>query len=540
MRALDTGDWSAARASFEESLRAGETPEALDGLGQAVWWQNELARAIELRERAYTEFVRRDDRARAAAIAVFLAREYFTVHGNFAATNGWLARAQTLLEEAGPCRECGWLELTKGRLTHDHAVMEQHAREAIALARRFGDGDLEIIGVSLIGLALVYGVRILEGMTRLDEAMAAATGGELGSLWAVADVYCNTLLACERANDFERAEQWCQVVSDFARKRGCQPMFPFCHVTFGYLLMATGRWDEAEQELLLAVEAFSAGHRAMRVLAISRLAELRIRQGRIEEARALLEEYLEHPFALRPRVRLLLAEGEAPLAAATLERRLGEVGSESMLAAPLLGLLVDAYLTLGDAEKAGQRAEALLLMARAAGQTALEAEALFAAGRASRAAGTDGLADLERALGLFSRLELPYEAARARLGVAEALAEERPGVSLGEAKLALATFDRLGAARDADRAAELVRRLGGGTRPGPRRTSALTAREEEILRLLGAGLSNRDISQRLFLSVKTVEHHVSSILGKLGLRSRAEAAATLVRRQGAKEIQGRL
>jgi DNA-binding NarL/FixJ family response regulator len=61
----------------------------------------------------------------------------------------------------------------------------------------------------------------------------------------------------------------------------------------------------------------------------------------------------------------------------------------------------------------------------------------------------------------------------------------------------------------------------------------LTDREEEVFELLAAGLTNRQIAERLFLSVKTVEHHVSRVLGKLGLKTRAEAAAARVRRKGA-------
>ena len=503
----------------------------MDGLGQALWWQNELERAIQLRERAFGEFARRGDRARAGAIAVFLAREYFTVHGDFAVANGWLTRAGTLFAEAGPCPEQAWLELTRGRLASDHAAMLEHAGEAIELARRFGASDLELVGVSLAGLALVYGVRIREGMTRLDEAMAAAMGGEIGDLWSIADVYCNTLLACERAGDFERADQWCRVVDEFSRNRGCEPMFPFCHVTSGYILMATGRWEEAEQELQLAVDAFTAGHRAMRVLAIGRLADLRIRQGRIEEARALLDGYLEHPMALRPVVRLLVADGEAAFAAAMIERRLSDVGTASMLAAPLLILAVDAHLAIRDTQKAGEASKALKALAKASEQAVLHAEAAFAAARVTRASGGAAAGAFERALGMFSGLDLPYETAAVRLELAEAIADERPAVARGEARLALAAFDHLGAARDADRAAELVRRLGGGTRPGRRRNATLTGREEEVLELVAAGLSNREISERLYLSVKTVEHHVSRILGKLGLRSRSEAAAALIRRR---------
>jgi DNA-binding CsgD family transcriptional regulator len=531
-RALAAGDWPAARLAFEDALKERETAEALDGLGQALWWQNEPGAAIELRQRAYAEFVRRADRARAIGIAVFLAREFFMLHGNLAAMTGWLGRAQTLLEEEGHCAEAVWLELTRGRLAHEPAAMESHARNAIAFAQEFGERELEVVGASLVGLALVYDLRVADGMALLDEAMAAATGGEIASFWCISEIYCNTLLACERSGDLERAEQWLRVIEDFSRRHGCQPLFPFCHVIHGGILAATGHWTQAEQELALAVDAFDAGQRAMRVLALARLADLRLCQGRIEDARQLLSGYEEHPLALRAVVHLWLVDGQEALAAATLERRLEQIGAESLLAAPLLSLLVEAHLAQGEPARAEEAATSLANLARQAGQTSLEAEAALAAGRARQAAGVDGTVELGRALELYSTLELPYEAARARLELAQSLAETKTQVAVGEAKLALAAFDRLGAGREADRAAELIRRLGGGTRPGPRHDATLTSREEEVLELLAAGLTNRQIAERLFLSVKTVEHHVSRVLGKLGLKTRAEAAAAYVRRSG--------
>ena len=531
-RSLALGDWPSARAAFERSLSDACTAEALDGLGQALWWQNELVRALELREAAYAEFVRRGERAKAGAIAVFLAREYFTVHGNLAATGGWMGRAQTMLDDAGLCPEVAWLELTRGRLTHDPAAMEAHARKAIELAKRFDDGDLAIAGLSLVGLARVYAMRVDDGMACLDEAMAAASGGELDSFWTVADVYCNTLLACERAGDFERAEQWCRVIQEFSRKHGCQPMFPFCHVTHAAILTATGRWADADGELVLALDAFDTGHRAMRILALARLADLRLRQGRIEDARELLVGVEEHPLALRPAARLWILDDHAALAAETIERRLDTVGTDSLLAVPLLALLIDARLHQNDHAGAHAAATSLWTLAANAEQEALEGEARLALGRVQSAAGEDGSSELARALEIFSRLELPFETARARLDLAHAWAAERPELALGEARLALAALERLGATRDAREAASLVRRLGGGPSPGPRRDALLSQREQQVAELLGAGLSNREIADRLFLSVKTVEHHVSSVLAKLGLRSRAQVAAVLARRGG--------
>ncbi|MCA1698703.1 MAG: LuxR C-terminal-related transcriptional regulator, partial [Actinobacteria bacterium] len=90
--------------------------------------------------------------------------------------------------------------------------------------------------------------------------------------------------------------------------------------------------------------------------------------------------------------------------------------------------------------------------------------------------------------------------------------------------------ERLGAARHADAAASLLRSLGvKAARAGPKGSDVLTKREREVLELLALGLSNPEIASRLYLSRKTVQHHVSRVLGKLNLRSRAEAAAYAAR-----------
>ena len=125
---------------------------------------------------------------------------------------------------------------------------------------------------------------------------------------------------------------------------------------------------------------------------------------------------------------------------------------------------------------------------------------------------------------------MPIELARARLELARALAEEDLEVAVAEARTALETFERTQAARDADQAAALLRTLGApGGRTAPKGREPLSKRESEVLGLLGQGLSNPEIAERLFISRKTAEHHVGHILTKLGLRNRAEAAAYAAR-----------
>ncbi len=137
---------------------------------------------------------------------------------------------------------------------------------------------------------------------------------------------------------------------------------------------------------------------------------------------------------------------------------------------------------------------------------------------------------LERALSAFASLEMPFECERTRLLLARVLAGHDAEAAIADARPALARFEHLGAARDADAAAAFLRSLGvKAARRGPRGIGLLTKRERDVLALLGEGLSNPEIADRLVVSRKTVEHHVASVLSKLGLRGRAEAAAYAVR-----------
>jgi DNA-binding CsgD family transcriptional regulator len=152
-----------------------------------------------------------------------------------------------------------------------------------------------------------------------------------------------------------------------------------------------------------------------------------------------------------------------------------------------------------------------------------------AAGRVAAAAGEERAAELlEAARQRWARLDLPFELARTRAELARLFAPDEPEVAAEHARRALALFEELGATVDADAMAELLRALGATPRAGGRGNGVLTGREQQVLRLLGAGLSNPEIAGRLHISRKTASHHVSRILSKLNLCNRAAAAAYAV------------
>jgi DNA-binding CsgD family transcriptional regulator len=529
--ALAVGDWATARAAFEESLDGAESPEALDGLGRSLWWLREGRDAIVNRERAYSGFRRDGELARAARIALWLSREYGLVFGNDAASRGWLARAERLLRDVAPGAEQGWLELARSEGARDAELAAAHARAALDTALAASDTDLELRALAQLGFAQVSAGEVDQGLAQLDEAMAAATSGEPTSLETFADICCTLMLACERAGDVERPQQWSTVLEEFVRKYDHVVLLAFCRTCCADVFAANGRVDAAEEELVAAIrELTEAGQRSRCVNPAARLAEIRVLQGRFDEAEQLLAGHEGEPDATRAAVALFLARSEPGAAEALLERRLDEVGRSSLLAAPLLDALVDARLAQGRVADADMAAAKLAEIAEAPGRDRVRAMTWFARGRVALAHGAEGaVAALREAVNAYAALGLRLETARSRLALARALAPQSPEVAIAAARQARNELEALGASRDADAAAALMRSLGAKGRAGPRAAGLLTRRELEVLRLLGEGLTNREIAERLFISPKTAEHHVSRIYAKVGVTKRSEAAAYAAR-----------
>jgi DNA-binding CsgD family transcriptional regulator len=532
--ALASGDWPAARAAFEAALAIEEFPEALDGLGRALWWLREPEQAVVYRERAYSGFRRDGELGRAARVALWLSREYALVWGNEVAANGWLARAERLLTDVAPGAERGWLELARAERAREPAAAARLAAAAVDAAGAAGDADLELRALAQLGLAEVSQGEVDQGLARLDEAMAGATGGESPSLETFADVCCTLILACELAGDIERPKQWSQVFEAFVRQYDHVSLLAFCRTCCADVYAASGRVDAAQQELVEALrELQAAGQRARCVHPAARLAEIRVMQGRFEEAEQLLEGFEGEKEAVQAMVALRLARGEPAAAAALLETRLGEVARSSLLAAPLLAQLVEAKLAERDVAGAHATAAELAAIAETSGRERVAAQAALAQGRIAVAHGDPAATELlQRAVNLFAALPSPLGAARARLELARAQAQSAPQVAVDLARRARTELDSLGAVREADAAAALMRTLGAKGRAGPREYGLLSRREVDVLRLVGEGLTNGEIATRLFISPKTAEHHVGRIYAKLQLRTRTELAAYAVRTLG--------
>ena len=534
--ALRAGDAAGARRAFGSPSVDPASGDVIEGLARAAYLDLDFTPAIEGWERAYAAHRTCRDRVGAVRVARTLAYMYGSIVGDGAVMSGWLARAQTLLDGDTSSREAGWVALNLGMWENDRTRREAQFRHALDVARGVGDDDLEFVALAYLGATLVHDDRTDEGMVLLDEALAAVAGSEVDDFCALQEIFCQLFAACERAHDVSRADQWIRVGEAIAMRRQLPAVSAFCRTHYGGLLTDAGRWPEADVALTEAVRLWGLGHRSLRGGALARLADLRVREGRYEEAEQLLEGLEGDLDAARPLAAMQLARGETARARDTLERAMGQLEPLGTAVVPLLALLVDVQLAAGDLDEA----EAITCRLEAC---AARFEGPFLAGSAALARGRLGLAVgtgipqacLREALVHFDRAQMPIDVAHVRLELATALVSEDPEVAVAEARSAFDAFTRLGAARHADAAAAVLRTLGvRATSVGPG-AGPLSKREAEVLELLRLGRSNPEISDRLFISRKTVEHHVANILGKLGVRSRAEAAAYATRAKPAPE-----
>lgn len=545
--ALARGAWDTARAWFADALGREETPEALEGLAVAAWWQNDAAVAFPARERAHRLYQVRGDRHGAARVAAFHAVDYCSLRNEPAIANGWIRRARRLMDGLDPSPEHAMIAAWEGHIAltvrNDTALARALSAEAGAAARSVGAIDWEMLALALEGLVLVIEGEVPEGMSRLDEAATAAVAGEMRDLDAIGTVCCYLINACERVRDYDRAAQWCAVVNEVSARWSARLTFALCRAHYAGVLIWQGAWQEAEAELTAATTELTAIYPAMAAEGIARLVELRRLQGRLDEAAALFRQAENRPLR-RPtrtclqlgRAALALDQGAFTTAVAVTERFLRGVELEDRNErAAGLELLVRAHVALGHHERAAEPLRTLQSIANAVATLPLRASAAFSEGLVAIAQDNPTTAQrcFEDAVDLYERSGAPYQTSMARLELARAhLLLGHADAGTDEARVALDCLQRLGAVQGIARAQSLLRQLGTPGRPHadqPVPIADLTPRQLETLGLVARGLTNKEIAAQLRLSEHTVHRHLANVLTKLDLPSRAAAAAYAAR-----------
>ncbi len=532
-RALARGAWDEAHACFTSALEHVDDPAAHEGLSWTHWWREDLAACLAARERAYHGYRAAGDPRAAARMAQWIGDDHLWYAGAPALADGWFARARRLLDGLQECPEHGWQAAFDAYValeSTDPGSARRLVGEAQRIGRTHGVVGLQMLAVSLEGVARVQQGEIAAGLGCLDEAATAALAGEYEDLAPAAWACCLLLSACEELRDDERGAQWCRQITAFSERIGAPFVVGNCRSHQGGILTRCGRWPEAEQELVTAVERLSGGPRPWHADAHARLGDLRRRQGRRADARRAYEQAGEECSAQTGLAALHLDDGDATGAVDLAERALRQLPADSPRRADPLEVAVRGRLALGDRHAAAERVEELRELATAVGTRPLQGVVQRCQGWLAGAAGdTDAAARFHAdAVATFDRAGTPLEAALARLELAQALAAtSRSDLAADEARRARSALTELGAGPDAVRAAEVIAQVAGddgGSAPSP-----LTPRQVEVLQLAAEGHTERGIAQRLVLSEHTVHRHLANIYTRLDCSSRSAAVAEAAR-----------
>ena len=472
-------------------------------------------------------------------MAAWLAADWAEFRGETAVCSGWLQRAHRLLAGSEPGPGHGWLAVHEASMIQEDqpARAQSLAVEAAELGRRFGVIELEALGLALEGSALVSAGDLDRGMKRLDEATAIALSGEAELLVCVAWTCCYLISACEQVRDYDRASQWCRHAGEFCERHGIGLLLSVCRAKYAGVLTWQGRWEEAEREATEAAEGLAVSRPPLAGEALARLAELRRLQGRYDDADALLAGCEGGTRAVLVQAQLALDRGRLTEASELAERFLRRfAGPQRIERAPGLEVAVRAYAELGQCERALESLDELRDITSRAVTRPLSAARYMAEATLATAVGDRDAARRwwEDAIDALAGSPAPYETGRARLGLAAVLdADGRATEARPQVQAALEAFRQLGADADAAEAEAMLGCLDRDRSPvaGTGPIGTLTPREREVVALVAAGLSNREIGRRLVISEHTVHRHVTSILRKWDVPSRA-AAASLAARHG--------
>jgi DNA-binding CsgD family transcriptional regulator len=515
-----------------EALTAADRSASLDPgevelLATAAYMLGREEEFRELLERAYRGHLDAGERLAAVRCAFWIG-ETLALQGELGRAGGWLGRAERLLDrEPTDCVERGYLLIARVSEHGAHGEPERAAAaaaEAAAIGERFGDPDLFSMGSFLEGIALIGLGRLREGLALLDLAMVAVLAGEVSPV-SSGHVYCGVILGCERAHDVRRAREWTTALTEWCE--GQPDLVAFsgrCMVHRAQIMRMDGSWQAAIEEAHRAAERCLKGeNRVAAGEAHYQRGEIHRLRGEHPAAEAAFREASGQGWEPQPGLALLrLAQGNRRAADAAIRRLMSE-GGEAGKRARLLPAYVEIMVAVDDLQAAERGCAELDSIAQAEEEPAvLSAMAAHARGLFELAAGQSqaSLASLRRAAELWRRLAAPYECGRARelIGHACRSLGDEDSARL-ELEAARETFARLGAATD------LARVEGPSGLERSIDSHVLTKRELQVLRLLAAGETNREIAAGLVVSVRTVDRHVSNIYVKLGVSSRAAATS---------------
>ena len=428
------GDWQQAfdllmEADADDLL----VPTDLPVLGEVAYAAGHLDVTVEAWERAHAACMQAGDQVAAAGAAVRLAMHLLFDTALMAPVRGWLARAERLLEGHDETPAHAWLGVVRAyerMLTGDMAGARQWARRAIDVGSRCDPAACAIGRVAEARLFILDG-DVPQGLALLDEAGVATVSGELDPL-STGVVYCELVCALQGLALYDVAEQWTEAMERWCETNAIGSLHGRCRVHRAEILRLRGSCHDAQRQALMACEELRPYLRRELGWPLNELGRIRLHQGDIAGAEQALLAAHRAGWDPQPGLALVrLAQGDVAAAAASirdaLEHPLRVPSKErppnsDLQRAPLLEAQVEIAIAAGDLDRARSAADELDLVAARFESKALVASAAHARGRVRLADGdaTGAEQSLSEAVRLWNEVGAPYEAASARLGLADA------------------------------------------------------------------------------------------------------------------------
>ena len=524
---FERGMWSAA-FDLMSGLDARHKLDghALQSFATAAYMIGRESTFLELLERAFEAFCAGAELLKAAQSAFWIGLTLM-FRGEYGRGSGWLVRCERLVEEYGnDCVEQGYILLPRvesSLASRDLAAADHYASEAVRIGAQFGDEDLQALGRHFNGRIQIETGNTSDGLKLLDETMMAVTDGKLSPI-VTGLIYCSVIEICQNYQIQNRAKEWTEALSEWCGKQPEIVAFTGrCLIHRSEILIFDGKWTEAIAEAGAACRRLLAGpveHHAGP--AYYQEGEVLRLSGRYEEADESYRLASRLGFDPQPGLALMrLRQGKSQAALSSIKRTLAAVG-DAIGRMRLLPAAVEIMLAAGDIEMARKLCEELSGLAARRNSDVVEAASAEATGDLSLAEGNleGALPNYGRAAELWRDLHAPYRLSRLRLKIGQTCAALGDSEGAGrEIEAARDEFGKLGAEPDRKAAEALLRGLRRGVE------GLLTPRQTEILQCVAEGLTNREIAQRLGLSERTVDRHVSDTLTRIDVPTRAAATA---------------
>jgi DNA-binding NarL/FixJ family response regulator len=512
------GDW---RAAYDRFTTAQETQELgtddLSSFGLAAWRLGHGRHSMQLSEQAFNRLNAANDVPGAAMKAVEVALQWFN-GGDLTITRVWLSRARRLHDKQPDDRILAYLLYVDSLVAIDEArndVAAELAEQLQEVTQRLNDPGFNALCSTASGVTMLPFARTSEAFAQLDEAMMPVLADQVPVDWA-GDIYCAVIHECHRLADLSRMKSWFEAMEVW--RKGPQISASWygttCEVHKMDLHSATQDYTAVEQRLLDAL-AKMGDFPGTVGKGYYELGEIRRRKGDIDGARQAFAKARDHNKDPQPGEALLRCHlGEDAAAATDLRLRM-DAEQDEINRIRLLPAAVDIALVRNRIDEADHYCTELEQGAEKYDSPGFRAWARHARGAVLVKQGKpdEALPVLQDALKRYRSTQCRYEMAQ----VYEWMSQARQG-----------SGDTAGAHDDAANAAAIYQQLGAvpsQKAPTDEAPGGLTKRELEVLAGIAAGLSNRDLAKKLFISEKTTARHLANIYVKLGVSSRTAAAA---------------